>query len=128
MINHLKNNMRPIKIQLLICLVFTMLSFVGLVFDEWVIIVNMAVCSILSLGNVIFFVVSKSMINENGPQLSFAVFTLLRYLLMIIGLIISAVLIYVTMPQEVVNLRYLYILGTSLPFVVTVFSLMMENK
>jgi hypothetical protein len=68
------------------------------------------------------------MINENGPQLSFAVFTLLRYLLMIIGLIISAVLIYVTMPTEVVNLRYLYILGTSLPFVVTVFSLMMENK
>lgn len=128
MINHLKNNMRPIKIQLLICLVFTMLSFVGLVFDEWVIIVNMAVCSILSLGNVILFVVSKSMINENGPQLSFAVFTLLRYLLMIIGLIISAVLIYVTMPAEVVNLRYLYILGTSLPFVVTVFSLMMENK
>ena len=128
MINHLKNNMRPIKIQLLICLVFTMLSFVGLVFDEWVIIVNMAVCSILSLGNVILFVISKSMINENGPQLSFAVFTLLRYLLMIIGLIVSAVLIYVTMPQEVVNLRYLYILGTSLPFVVTVFSLMMENK
>ena len=128
MINHLKNNMRPIKIQLLICLVFTMLSFVGLVFDEWVIIVNMAVCSILSLGNVILFVISKSMINENGPQLSFAVFTLLRYLLMIIGLIISAVLIYVTMPAEVVNLRYLYILGTSLPFVVTVFSLMMENK
>ena len=128
MLNHLKNNMRPIKIQSLICLVFTMLSFVGLVFDEWVIIVNMAVCSILSLGNVILFVVSKSMINENGPQLSFAVFTLLRYLLMIIGLIISAVLIYVTMPAEVVNLRYLYILGTSLPFVVTVFSLMMENK
>ena len=128
MLNYLKNNMRPIKIQLLICLVFTMLSFVGLVFDEWVIIVNMAVCSILSLGNVILFVVSKSMINENGPQLSFAVFTLLRYLLMIIGLIVSAVLIYVTMPAEVVNLRYLYILGTSLPFVVTVFSLMMENK
>lgn len=128
MLNHLKNNMRPIKIQSLICLVFTMLSFVGLVFDEWVIIVNMAVCSILSLGNVILFVVSKSMINENGPQLSFAVFTLLRYLLMIIGLIVSAVLIYVTMPAEVVNLRYLYILGTSLPFVVTVFSLMMENK
>ena len=128
MINHLKNNMRPIKIQLLICLVLTMLSFVGWVFDEWVIIVNMAVCSILSLGNVILFVVSKSMINENGPQLSFAVFTLLRYLLMIIGLIVSAVLIYVTMPAEVVNLRYLYILGTSLPFVVTVFSLMMENK
>ena len=118
MLNHLKNNMRPIKIQSLICLVF----------DEWVIIVNMAVCSILSLGNVILFVVSKSMINENGPQLSFAVFTLLRYLLMIIGLIVSAVLIYVTMPAEVVNLRYLYILGTSLPFVVTVFSLMMENK
>ena len=128
MLNHLKNNMRPIKIQSLICLVFTMLSFVGLVFDEWVIIVNMAVCSFLSLGNVILFVVSKSMINENGPQLSFAVFTLLRYLLMIIGLIVSAVLIYVTMPAEVVNLRYLYILGTSLPFVVTVFSLMMENK
>ena len=128
MLNHLKNNMRPIKIQSAICLVFTMLSFIGLVFGEWVIIVNMAVCSILSLGNVILFVVSKSMINENGPQLSFAVFTLLRYLLMIIGLIVSAVLIYVTMPAEVVNLRYLYILGTSLPFVVTVFSLMMENK
>ena len=59
--------------------------------------------------------------------MSFALFTLLRYLLMIVGLAFSAVMIMITMPSEVDNLRYLFILITSLPFVATVFSLMVDK-
>ena len=127
MFEYLKNNIKPIIIQSFMVLVFFILSFISLFFNEWVIILNMAICSLLSLGNVVLFIISKKIINENRHQLSFALFTLLRYLLMIVGLAFSAVMIMITMPSEVDNLRYLFILITSLPFVATVFSLMVDK-
>ena len=59
MFEYLKNNIKPIIIQSFMVLVFFILSFISLFFNEWVIILNMAICSLLSLGNVVLFIISK---------------------------------------------------------------------
>ena len=124
----LKENSRPIIVQLIACLVLIALSCVSLIFSVWIIIVNMTICSILSIGVLILFLVSKKAITPEGAKLTFLLFTFLRYFLMLIGLGVSVLLVFLTMSSEADTKRYLLTLITTFPFAAVTISIMIGSK
>ena len=105
---------------LIISLVLILLSCFGLFFNEWVLIVNMAICSLFGYFNLLLFLKSeKDMDKESGVKSSFALYTFLRYSLMVVGLLLSAVLVYLTMGSEVNNNRYFMVVISALAYLST---------
>jgi len=60
-------------------------------------------------------------------SLSFGIFTFARFALMFIGIVLSAVFVYLTMPDTVNNVRYFTILLTAIPYFMNVFALLLEK-
>ena len=105
---------------LIISLVLILLSCFGLFFNEWVLIVNMAICSSFGYFNLLLFLKSeKDMDKESGVKSSFALYTFLRYSFMVVGLLLSAVLVYLTMGSEVNNNRYFMVVISALAYLST---------
>ncbi|MDD7736426.1 MAG: hypothetical protein SOW55_06040 [Bacilli bacterium] len=105
---------------LIISLVLILLSCFGLFFNEWVLIVNMAICSLFGYFNLLLFLKSeKDMDKESGVKSSFALYTFLRYSFMVVGLLLSAVLVYLTMGSEVNNNRYFMVVISALAYLST---------
>lgn len=99
------------------------LSCLGLIWNDWEIIV--AVASGYVLGGVNFFFLLKSstavnLINNTGHgTAAFMGLTGLRSLLALIAILIPTLAIYFTGTADSSSLRYLNILGAGLPFIVT---------
>ncbi len=105
---------------LIISLVLILLSCFGLFFNEWVLIVNMAICSLFGYFNLLLFLKSeKDMDKESGVKSSFALYTFLRYSFMVVGLLLSTVLVYLTMGSEVNNNRYFMVVISALAYLST---------
>lgn len=105
---------------LIISLVLILLSCFGLFFNEWVLIVNMAICSLFGYFNLLLFLKSeKDMDKESEVKSSFALYTFLRYSFMVVGLLLSAVLVYLTMGSEVNNNRYFMVVISALAYLST---------
>ena len=105
---------------LIISLVLILLSCFGLFFNEWVLIVNMAICSLFGYFNLLLFFKSENdMDKESGVKSSFALYTFLRYSFMVVGLLLSAVLVYLTMGSEVNNNRYFMVVISALAYLST---------
>ena len=105
---------------LIISLVLILLSCFGLFFNEWVLIVNMAICSLFGYFNLLLFLKSeKDMDKESGVKTSFALYTFLRYVFMIAGLLISALLVYLTMGDEPNKYRFFMVVISALAYLST---------
>ena len=105
---------------LIISLVLVLLSCIGLFFNEWVLVVNMAICLVFGYFNLLLFLKSeKDMDKESGVKTSFALYTFLRYVFMVAGLLISALLVYLTMGDEPNKYRFLMVVISALAYLST---------
>ena len=105
---------------LIISLVLVLLSCIGLFFNEWVLVVNMAICLVFGYFNLLLFLKSeKDMDKESGVKTSFALYTFLRYVFMVTGLLISAVLVYFTMGDEPNKYRFFMVVISALAYLST---------
>ena len=127
MFNILSKNKKSIITYSIICAILVGLSTISLAFNEWVVILNMAICSLCGIGNLILLIVSREDITQDGPKVSFALFTLLRYFLMLVGLAISALLVFLTMGEVVNQYRYLTILISAIPFFCMTIALLFDK-
>lgn len=105
---------------LIISLVLVLLSCIGLFFNEWVLVVNMAICLVFGYFNLLLFLKSeKDMDKESGVKTSFALYTFLRYVFMVAGLLISALLVYLTMGDEPNKYRFFMVVISALAYLST---------
>ena len=105
---------------LIISLVLVLLSCIGLFFNEWVLVVNMAICLVFGYFNLLLFLKSeKDMDKESGVKTSFALYTFLRYVFMVAGLLISALLVYITMGDEPNKYRFFMVVISALAYLST---------
>lgn len=103
----------------IICLILVCLSFLGLLLNEFALIICMLICGFISVLNTFLFLKSGDSKPEEGLGIKFTIFTLLRYVLMVVGLVLSAVVVYLTMGSEVNKYRYFMVALGALPYLVT---------
>lgn len=103
----------------IICLILVCLSFLGLLLNEFALIICMLICGFISVLNTFLFLKSGDSKPEEGLGIKFTIFTLLRYILMVVGLVLSAVVVYLTMGSEVNKYRYFMVALGALPYLVT---------
>lgn len=126
--NEIQKDRRILLINSIICFVFVCLSFIGLIFNEYALIICMLICGLISVVNTFLLLKSGNSKPEEGLGIKFTIFTLLRYILMIIGLVISAVVVYLTMGSEVNKYRYLMVALGALPYLVTPIVLVVYSR
>ena len=123
MIKNITFTKKVVLLNLIICLIITLLSLIGLFFGEWPIIICTLICGLISTINAFLLAKSGNMTTPNGTSLFFLLFTFLRFLLMIIGLVASALIIYFTMGEQINTYRYLIVAIAAIPYIVTPFTL-----
>lgn len=107
-------------IQLIEVVILILLSLIGLFFSVWEILVSVSIASVFSF--IYLFTLVKGM-DYVGPSSSpkkaglFMLFTVIRMVLVFISLLIPALIIKFS-ASEVDKLRYLYLIGATLPFLV----------
>lgn len=117
-----------ITTYLSISLFLLVLSCIGLFFNEWVIIVDVLICAIFGLFNLLLLISSEEDITSDGPKSSFAIHSFLRYVLMGIGFALSALLVYLTMGKDANNIRYIMVVFAALPYFGTTISYLISAK
>lgn len=109
---------KVIIISSIIYIVIILLSLIGLLFNEYSIIICVSLCSIVSFLN-IFLLLKSSNVNPDEGAVKFVLFTFIRYLLMILGLFISGLIVYLTMGEEINKTRYLIVAAGAIPYLIT---------
>lgn len=109
---------KVIIISSIIYIVIILLSLIGLLFNEYSIIICVSLCSIVSFLN-IFLLLKSSNVNPNEGAVKFVLFTFIRYLLMVLGLFISGLIVYLTMGEEINKTRYLIVAVGAIPYLIT---------
>ena len=111
---------KVVLVNALVCIVLVFLSFLGLIFNEWPLILCMAICGIVSTINSFLLVKSGSLTSPEGTSVYFIIFTFVRFLLMIIGFVASALIIYFTMQETINSYRYLIVSYIITPIILSV--------
>lgn len=96
--------------------VLILLSLIGLAFNEWVIIPIMAISSVCGLVSMVLLIKSSEHVTSEGGKSTFSLFAALRFLVMALGIGLSALFVYLTMGEEVVNMRYFMVVISAAPF------------
>lgn len=104
------------------------LSFLGFIFAEKYLPICVSICSLTGLGCLALLVSSQNNISLQSGKGSFVPFLLLRYLLMIIGLVASALIIRATMGENIEKTRYLLIIVCALPYFSTSLTLLITKQ
>ena len=120
--NELKDNLSPKRIiitYVLICTILFLLSFLSILFNEWVLPLCTLTCSIFGTFVVLLLLKTHQSIVPEGGKGIFVVYMLLRYLCMIIGIVISCLIIKFTMGENYVKTRYLMVVIAAIPYMVT---------
>ena len=94
---------------------FIGLSFIGLLFNEWILPICVGICSVFGALVTLLLLFGHRDI-ENNVKGSYALFTFLRFICMAIGLVVVCLLIKFTMGEEVVKNRYLIAVVSALPY------------
>ena len=102
----------------IVCLFLVIASLISL-FQEGILSLCVLICSFISTLNSFLLVKSGEQVTIENTSAKFLLFTGLRFLLMLIGLVLSAILIFITMPDEVNNTRYILVAIAALPYFVT---------
>lgn len=116
MFDFLKERKKVIRAYLIYAGLLILLSLFGLMFNEWTVIATMSICSLFGFVNTIIMVKSEHDITPKGPGASFAIHSILRYVFMVVGLVISAAIIYFTMGDDINKYRYLIVAISALPY------------
>ena len=108
-----------------IAFVLILLSLIALAFNEWVLPIGMIICSLCGFVNMLLLLLSEKAVKIDGVKATFAAYIVLRYIMMGIGMLASALLIYFTMGDVVNKYRYLMVIITSIPYFVPTMSLVL---
>lgn len=108
----------------IIAALFILLSLISLIFSEWIISVGVGICSIIGLIITILLVKGKITGDADGSKIQFIVFTIVRYILMAVGLIAVAFLIKATMGENIDKHRYIYVAICAIPYFIPTIALM----
>lgn len=123
-------NSRVMTNYIIICLLLIALSCIGLIWNEWTVIVGVSICSIL--GIILMITLVKSNPNKEEASESdkrkFALFVALRYIIMTIGLVACGFLVKFTMDTPVDKTRYFIIIASALPYFGTSVSLLLTKQ
>ena len=125
MLNKLSRTKKLILIYLSIAILLIGLSCFGLLFGEWTVIVGTAICSVFGLINLFLLMLGEKSVTEQGVQARFALFMILRYVSMALGLVLACLLIHFTMGEEVNKLRYISVIVCALPYFAPTISLIL---
>ena len=109
---------KVIIISSIIYIVIILLSLIGLLFNEYSIIICVSLCSIVSFLNTILLLKSSN-VNPDEGAAKFVLFTFIRYLLMVLGLFISGLIVYLTMSEEINKTRYLIVAAGASLYVIS---------
>ena len=107
---------------------FVILSCLSFLFNEGILVLSMSICGIVSTINSFLLVKSGDLTSPEGTSIYFILFTAVRFLLMIIGFVSSALLVYFTMGEEVNTFRYLLVALAGVPYIVTPIILSVVRK
>lgn len=114
---------KVVFLDFIVCLILVILSCFSLFFNEPFLILSMVICSVVSIVNSLLLVKSGELTSVNETSVMFVVFTFLRFFLMIVGVVISALVVYFTMPSDGNKYRYLMVLISAIPYFVSTFVL-----
>lgn len=117
-------------IYLLICFVLLGLSFLGLVWGDWEIIFCFGIGTIFGLLNIVLMVKGIDVLSPDAKSSKMWIVYisyLTRFILVAAGLTISTVVIWKTMPDPAVKLRYLNLLGTGIPYFISALATILVN-
>ena len=109
---------KVIIISSIIYIVIILLSLIGLLFNEYSIVICVSLFSIVSFLNTILLLKSSN-VNPDEGVMKFALYTFLRYFLMVLGLFLSGLIVYFTMGEEINKLRYLIVAAGAIPYLIT---------
>ena len=109
---------KVIIISSIIYIVIILLSLIGLLFNEYSIVICVSLCSIVSFLNTILLLKSSN-VNPDEGVMKFALYTFLRYFLMVLGLFLSGLIVYLTKGEEINKLRYLIVAAGAIPYLIT---------
>ena len=115
---------RVMVIYLFVCLGLVLLSLLGLIWNDWEVIVSVVSGSIFGALNLLLLIKSAGGINpdENEKKSTISIFAALgavRFVFMILALGLPLLIIWLTMPDPVNKVRYYNIIAAGLPFVFT---------
>jgi len=119
---------RVLRNYVIICIVLIACSFVGLFFNEWILPISFTICSLLGVCVTFLLLKTHSDVNSESGKGSFAIYMLLRYACMTIGIVSSCLLVKFTMGEDVNKLRYLLVLASSIPFFATAVTLLLTKQ
>ena len=107
---------KMIILYLVMCVVLIGLSFLSLLFDEWIMPVCTTICSVFGFLVLLLLIKSHQEITPESGKGSFAIFMVLRFACMGIGLVASFLIVKFTM-GEYDKTRYLMAIASSLPYI-----------
>lgn len=110
-------NKKEILIFTLSNLALLLLSLLGLIWGDWEIIMCLGIGVVFGGLNFILFIFTA---DQSKSSSSIYIYAILRYLSMFIGIIVPAVILYFTQTDSDTKLRYLNLLGATIPFVINV--------
>ncbi len=115
----MKYELKVVLIHIAICVIISLLSLIGLFFNNWELSTCVSISSIFGILYFLLLLKSGNMVNpkfDGAKTGTFLLFTFLRFGLALIGLLIPALIIHFSNPDGD-KIRYLNILGSTLPFI-----------
>ncbi len=89
---------------------------IGLFFGEWASVAVMSVSALFGFCNLLIYLRSEGDIAPDGLKTSFALHILLRSVVLIAALTASAFIVYFSMGETALRVRYSMVLLSALPF------------
>ena len=126
----MKRKMRPFYVYVTICVILELLSLIGLFFNIWEITCTLGIGIVFAI--VYYFLLQQGMNfikpNDESSVGLFYLFTLLRFLCILVGILIPALILYLTR-GDTSKWRYLYLIISTVPFLgVTLFMALEKNR
>ncbi len=112
------NKKKIILTYLLICLGLVLLSFLSLLFKEWVLPLCVLICTVFGFINLLLLIKTHQSITPEGGKGVMVTYMLLRYGCMIVGLVLSCLLVRFTMGEVITKTRYLFVIIGAIPYFV----------
>lgn len=124
----MKSDTKLILIHIITCFIMILLSFFCLIFSNWEIVVCVSIGSLTAIAYFLSLLKGASSINPQSSEKGwgvFLLFTILRFVLVIIGVGVSYLIIYFTGDNK---MRYLNVLTSLLPLLSVNIILMICRK
>lgn len=123
-----KYTKNAIRNYIIIVALLIALSFLGFIFNEWILPICVGICSIFGFLEYYLLLKSRFEVSSDGTKGRFTIFMIFRYLCMILGIVASCLLVKFTMGEEVNKLRYIIVIVAAIPYVVTTLALLLTKQ